>query len=187
MSPSPSHKSTGPSTPTGKAASSQNALRHGLAAGRLLIPGEDPAEWQTLLADLTGEWEPTTATERILVEDMARHHWLLERAIRLQSEALAAAQPGEIPQTFAVLLRYQTTNERAFSRALHSLEALHKTRRDFVSQENKQAVAKAQAAVWASLSAPFPKSSFEDYLEKKRAASPAPTAAAPVAVPIAAK
>ncbi len=33
--------STGPKTPQGKAAARQNALRHGLLAAQMLVPGED--------------------------------------------------------------------------------------------------------------------------------------------------
>ena len=36
-------KSTGPRTPEGKAASSSNALKHGMDAASIVIPGEDPA------------------------------------------------------------------------------------------------------------------------------------------------
>ncbi|MCU1257860.1 MAG: hypothetical protein JWO80_745, partial [Bryobacterales bacterium] len=35
-----SESSTGPRTEAGKSRSSQNALRHGLASGRLIIEGE---------------------------------------------------------------------------------------------------------------------------------------------------
>jgi hypothetical protein len=41
--------STGPRTAAGKAISSQNALKHGLASGRLIIEGEDPADYQANL------------------------------------------------------------------------------------------------------------------------------------------
>jgi hypothetical protein len=138
--PAPEHKSksTGPRTESGKAASSQNALRHGLASNTLLIPGEDPAEYQALEDALIAEHAPTTATETLLVEDMAKHHWLKDRAIRLQGEALAHMTGGELPASFSVLMRYQTTNDRAFHKALATLQALRKqalaTPNHFVSQ-----------------------------------------------------
>jgi len=141
--PSPSQKSksksTGPRTESGKAASSQNALRHGLASGTILIPGEDPAEFQALETALFDQYKPADPTQTILVHDMAKHHWLKDRALRLQGEALALATPGEIPASFPVLLRYQTTNDRAFYKALDTLKVLQlqaeNDAHDFVSQQ----------------------------------------------------
>jgi hypothetical protein len=40
----PTH-ATGSRTKAGKATGSQNALKHGLANGTLLLPDEDPAEF----------------------------------------------------------------------------------------------------------------------------------------------
>ncbi len=38
-------RSTGPSTPVGKAISALNAVKHGIAAKQVLLPGEDPVEY----------------------------------------------------------------------------------------------------------------------------------------------
>src|SRR6476661_2979980 len=46
-------KSTGPTSPEGKAASSLNALKSGIDAWSHIIPGEDPAEIETLIST---EW-----------------------------------------------------------------------------------------------------------------------------------
>jgi hypothetical protein len=43
-------KSTGPTSPEGKATSSLNALKSGIDAWSHIIPGEDPAELETLTA-----------------------------------------------------------------------------------------------------------------------------------------
>src|ERR1700761_4852040 len=80
-------KSTGPRTPEGKAKSSLNRLSHGFASNARLMPGEDPDEYRSLLLDLVNEYQPATATEQILVEDMATNRWLTLRAFRLQGEA----------------------------------------------------------------------------------------------------
>ena len=134
--------STGPRTIMGKARSSQNSLRHGLASGTLLIHGEDPEEFALLLQGLIDEWSPATPTEKIQVENMARHQWLVERACLLQSKILTTVDVAALPPSFAVMLRYQTTNERAFVRAQKTLEAMQQTRKqqdappetEFVSQ-----------------------------------------------------
>ena len=135
-------KSTGPRTESGKATSSQNALRHGLASGTILIPGENPADFEALETALFDQYKPADPTQTILVHDMAKHHWLKDRALRLQGEALALATPGEIPASFPVLLRYQTTNDRAFYKALDTLKVLQlqaeNDEHDFVSQQQTE-------------------------------------------------
>jgi len=173
MSPQPApdnqkSKSTGPRTEAGKAASSKNALRHGLASGTLLIPGENPEELAALEQQLTDEYKPASATETLLVANMVKHQWLMDRAIRLQGEALAGAKPGELPASFPVLLRYQTSNERAFYKALNTLLALRKDSRiykaRFVSKE-------LHNEVLQHLYRPIPDEAFEPsraHLEKLR-------------------
>ncbi len=167
------HHSTGPRTAAGKSVSSQNSLRHGLASGALLIPGEDPQAFKALLNNLLAEWDPATPTERLLVENMAKHHWLVERSLRLQSQALATiTEPGTLPDSFAVLLRYQTTNERAFSRALKSLQELRKLNAEFVSQKQHAGQNANEAEALALLAQPFPMLDIPAELERIRAGRP---------------
>src|SRR5271155_408140 len=80
------HFSTGPVTPEGKSIASENSLKHGLASGRLLIPGENPEEFQQLLSSLADEHQPATPTEEILVEKIAQAHWLTQRSLPLQAD-----------------------------------------------------------------------------------------------------
>jgi hypothetical protein len=122
----------GPRTAAGKAASSKNSFKHGLASGQILIEGEDPDAFDALVADLEADYQPATETEALLVHDLAKFHWLADRAIRLQalafaSAAFASAIP-EIPASLNVLIRYQTTNQRAFQTTLKSLQAIQKER-----------------------------------------------------------
>jgi hypothetical protein len=119
----------GPRTQAGKAASSKNSFKHGLASGRILIEGEDPAAFEALVADLEADYQPATETEALLVHDLAKFHWLADRAIRLQAEAFAASAWPEMPASLNVLIRYQTTNQRAFQTTLKSLQAIQKERK----------------------------------------------------------
>ncbi|MDQ6679331.1 MAG: hypothetical protein M3Z09_18770 [Acidobacteriota bacterium] len=169
--------STGPRTEAGKAASSQNALRHGLASGTIIVPGEDPEAFQSLAASLKKLYAPANTMEELLVADMARHHWLKDRAMRLQDEGIANAPAGELPANFAVLLRYQATNERAFHKALATLTTLQKQRksdhREFVSQYEEQigSTARHQQKAIASgyrKSSDFPPlPTFEEFVARK--------------------
>ena len=119
----------GPRTEAGKAASSKNSLKHGLASGRILIEGEDPAAFESLVADLEADYQPATETEALLVHDLAKFHWLADRAIRLQAVAFATSALPEMPASLNVLIRYQTTNQRAFQTTLKSLQTLQKERK----------------------------------------------------------
>ena len=131
--------STGPRTPTGKCTSSRNALKHGLAAGTLIIPGEDPAAFESLLESLLTEHQPANTTEELLVHQMAQSFWLGQRALRFQNDCFT--ENGVDEKRLALFLRYQTTHERAFHKALSALLRLQKTTRaatsGFVSQHDQ--------------------------------------------------
>lgn len=140
------NRSTGPRTPEGKLASSRNSLKHGLSTGELIIAGENPTAFETLLAALLAEYQPATVTEELLVKELAESHWLTHRALRMQNDCFS--DEGVDQKRLALFLRYQTTHQRAFHKALAALTALQKDRRkqptgavlqsEFVSQNNPQ-------------------------------------------------
>ena len=72
-------KSTGPKTPEGKAAVRMNALRHGLRARTVVLPGENSDDFHQLCDDLETEWNPESRTEQFYVEQMAISQWKLTR------------------------------------------------------------------------------------------------------------
>ena len=126
-------KSTGPKTPEGKATSSLNRLSHGFASHATIIPGENPEEFKALVTDLMSEHQPATETEQILVERMALNQWLTLRAFHLQGKVfLGLTLSGDkfgIPKELSLLIRYQTTAERAFHRAHTDLVKTQKERK----------------------------------------------------------
>ena len=73
-------KSTGPTTPEGKAASSRNALRHGVHARHHILPFEDGQEFRRLACDLSRELDPQNLTESLRVENIISAAWRLHRA-----------------------------------------------------------------------------------------------------------
>lgn len=68
-------RSTGPKTEEGKASSSLNALRHGLTATKIALPGEDETQYEALRAGLLAEYVPTSLAEEILVDRLAGFVW----------------------------------------------------------------------------------------------------------------
>ena len=122
--------STGPKTEEGKAISSQNRRTHGLTyVGSLfhVLPCENPEDFQALQIDLVSEYLPQTRTEFCLVENMAQHQWLRDRALRLQEKCFNP-ETGEIadPKKFTLYQRYLTTHERAFHKCFNDLIKLRK-------------------------------------------------------------
>ena len=77
-------KSTGPSTPEGRAAVRLNSLKYGLYAETLILPGEDPAAFEALLDRLDAEYQPATPTEETFVSQIAMATWRRARIQRME-------------------------------------------------------------------------------------------------------
>ena len=130
--------STGPTSEEGKATSSRNAVKHNLCSKKLT--GADLEEYNELLAKFDSEWEPTTETERLLLAQMALSQWRLNRALSLELDVFdqqsgfgrstgvrcRCAKPESTldPAALALVLRYSTTAERNFYKALAELQRL---------------------------------------------------------------
>ena len=127
-----SQLSTGPTSPAGKIAAARNNFRHGLSTSSefWVLPSESQHEFLKLLAEFQQEHQPTTPTEEALVQAMAEHHWLRHRAMRLEHSCFDY-HTGELidERKLALYLRYQTTHERAFHKALNDLLKLRAEKR----------------------------------------------------------
>src|SRR5690242_1590089 len=139
--------STGPKTAEGKAISSRNNVRVGLTGDFFNVLGwEKQEEFDELLEDLRAEHKPATRTENLLVEKMAQSYWLSQRAKFMQKMCLDLDRPtvrSTEEKVFALYMRYQTTHERAFHKALNELLRLRAEKRKleigFESQKQKKA------------------------------------------------
>ena len=81
--------STGPRTAEGKAASSQNACKHGLSIQRhAVLRDEDPALYAQLLAELREIYAPLSRREDLAVEDIAQCRWALDRFDKAEAVCL---------------------------------------------------------------------------------------------------
>ena len=72
-------KSTGPTSVTGKAASSMNALKTGIHAKSLVLPSEKLADLELLIGEYYQHHHPTTPEARALVDDLIYCEWLQRR------------------------------------------------------------------------------------------------------------
>src|SRR4029078_5214435 len=72
-------KSTGPTSVTGKAVSSMNALKTGIHAKSLVLPSERLAPPEPLIAEYYQTHNPATPEARSLVDDLIYGEWLKRR------------------------------------------------------------------------------------------------------------
>jgi hypothetical protein len=125
-----------------KPGSSMNALRHGLTAKQIVLPGEDAEEYEVLREDTIKTYKPANTTEAVLVEELCAASWRLMRARGQETailEKLLGERAGshaefatlfiEKPKEIARLTRYITTIERAYYRALSKLDKMQQERK----------------------------------------------------------
>ena len=89
-------KSTGPTSPEGKAKSALNSLVHGLRAATVVLPGEDADVFEALRQDLIDEHKPQTVTEQRLLDTMAASQWARPARITVRSGWSGAITLGPI-------------------------------------------------------------------------------------------
>jgi len=85
-----SQKSTGPRSSEGKAAVSQNAVKHGLSAARDVINSESQAEFDLYRQQLLAELAPVSPMESMLAERIVSLSWRLKRTGLIQNQAIDA-------------------------------------------------------------------------------------------------
>jgi hypothetical protein len=137
-------RSTGPRTEAGKAASRFNALTYGLEARSRVIPGEDPAQLESLAAAYYGQFSPVGPLEDFLVETIVQADWNRRRYTRVEAQLYrmlmtlsdppsdAAAAFGEDVTGAKILQsasRQLASAERSYFRALTELRRAQKERR----------------------------------------------------------
>ena len=152
-------KSTGPRSAEGKSASRFNALKHGIDAASIVIPGEDPATFDALSAEYANEYRPQSPSEFFHVDTMLRADWMKARLQRVETDlyrtvlaespgnSLAAVLLAESPAA-KLLLRVQR-QIAAFERAWHR-----------ANTELRRARAEAEPAPEKSFGAPGELASF---------------------------
>jgi hypothetical protein len=90
-------KSTGPRSVEGKSASRFNALKHSIDAASIVIPGEDPADYDALADYYDHDFRPQSPSESFHVHSMLRADWQKRRLQRVEADltrTLLAESPG---------------------------------------------------------------------------------------------
>src|ERR1700733_10606343 len=81
--------STGPRSPSGKAKTKLNGLRHGLRSQEVVLPTEDPREFQAFVDAWMADWDPPTMARAQLVEDAAVAAWRKRRCVRVEAARIS--------------------------------------------------------------------------------------------------
>ena len=118
-------KSRGPATPEGKAASSQNAVKHGLRARELHLTPEEQDDYLEIYDSYMLHFAPNSPLEALLARKCATAEFLLARAQAIQHALVdlqAAVSIDDLDHTFpgidatGVLAGgFQTLNDRSTS------------------------------------------------------------------------
>ena len=93
-------KSTGPKSLRGKAIARLNALRHGILAEQVVIPGEEDQDFFFLRQRFQDELAPDGVLERELVDQVVVTFWRLRRVRRVEAGIFVSGleQPKRPPR-----------------------------------------------------------------------------------------
>jgi len=132
-------KSTGPTSVSGKATSSMNALKTGIHAKSLVLPTENLADLEQLTAEFYHSHHPASPEARVLLDDLIRCEWTLRRLSAAETQLFeyahqeAFTEENDFPlgqsclqnaKPFGQLQWRIDSTRRAFYRALHTLQQL---------------------------------------------------------------
>ena len=84
-------KSTGPRSVEGKSVSRFNALKHGVDAASIAIPGEDANAYQALAGAYDETYPTETVIQRFLIDSLVRADWHKKRLQRLEADLIRKA------------------------------------------------------------------------------------------------
>ena len=104
--------STGPRTRGGKDRARMNARNHGLRCHEVLLPGEDPDEFEAFREDLSRDLGPVGMLESELADQVVSSCWWLRRCERIGAGLLGGGShvmdmiASKKPEEFVEMLRY---------------------------------------------------------------------------------
>jgi len=117
-------KSTGPHTAEGKAAIAQNAVKHGLRAQAVVLPGEEPDQYGRHHQEMMDQLHPEGLQEIDLAERIVGLAWRLRRAGRYHDAVFSALYEQQAAEAAAESVPSETeagelyTGDRVLGRML---------------------------------------------------------------------
>ena len=154
-------KSTGPRSVEGKSASRFNALKHGMDAASIVIPGEDPAVYDSLVAQYLHEYRPQSASESFHIDTMIRADWQKRRLETVEADLYRTIIAESPDNSLAAVLLAESPASKLLLRIQRQIAAFERTWHR-ANTELRRARAEAETAPEASLDpaelASFPQS-----------------------------
>jgi hypothetical protein len=161
-------RSTGPRSEEGKAASRFNALKCGIEARSLVIPGEDPAALEALALEYHQQFNAVGPLEDYLVETLVQADWNRRRYTRIEAQVLKVLLANQDPAAESPLdactgsaaqqiFRRLAATERSYFRALKELGRVQRERK---AQEENAGMEPAVASSLAPVSPEEPPIGF---------------------------
>jgi hypothetical protein len=138
-------RSTGPRTPAGKANVSVNAVKHGLTAREIVLPNEDPNEFDTFRADLLTSLEPQGALESLFADKIVADTWRLRRVVPFEA-ALYKRGCAELLARRAeeLVTQYESTEKDRVLASLEDKKIAARDREAHADAEERLARARAE-------------------------------------------
>ncbi len=118
-------KSTGPHTSGGKAAVSQNAVKHGLLTRHDVITSESQAHFDLCREQMLAELAPVSPMESMLAERIVTLSWRLKRVCRIQNQVIDALNADNISSPLAKLTQSLLFKNQDQSHAVPTTSAKH--------------------------------------------------------------
>ena len=118
-------KSTGPRTSEGRAAISQNAVKHGLSARQAIISSESQADFDIYRERMLSELAPASPMESMLAERIVTLSWRLKRTGRIQNQVIDALNADNTSGPLAKLKQSLFFKNHEQSQAGPSTSAAH--------------------------------------------------------------
>jgi hypothetical protein len=166
-------KSTGPTSPAGRAACRLNALKTGIDAESEILPGEDPAELAKLTAEYYLHFLPGSPVEQYLADSIIDADWQRRRYRKLLPQLFQEAATDPVAEARLVrLYRRMDTAERTYFRSLRELG------RQRIQARFEAELAETEAAAQTALQTEVTP------LETPAKIGSVPATAAPVLVPL---
>ena len=120
-------KSTGPRSAEGKSASRFNALKHGMDAASIVIPGEDPAEYEALAAHYLDEYHPQSPSESFHVDAMLRADWQKRRLQAVEGDLYRSIIAESSNATLIAALLSDSPAAKLLARVQRQIAAFERT------------------------------------------------------------